>query len=191
MSHQTAAPARVAEAFHPTTGRTWEDRFALRLPALYRAVLSLTARLFERLPVGSPVRMALLRRTAARSYGAWNRGDADLLVAMYHPDCTWDDRHWLSAIEPTVYSGHAGLRKAVDIWWEDWSEFYSTGSDLQDRGDRFVIAGHFFARGRQSGAPVAMDYTQVSTQRDGLIHFVANFTEADQAAAALARPSLP
>lgn len=128
--------------------------------------------------------MALLRRTAARSYGAWNRGDAEALIGMYHPECVWDDTHWLVA-EATTYYGHEGLRDAVRVWWESWSEFYSTGSELRDLGGRFVITGHFYARGRESGVPVTMTYTQISTQRDGLIDYVANYLDKDEAEAAL------
>jgi hypothetical protein len=64
--------------------RTLDERLAIRFPR----VLGFVADRITRLPVRSRIRHYLIARRTCQGFQAVNRGDLDLLLAVYHEDVT-------------------------------------------------------------------------------------------------------
>lgn len=118
-----------------------------------------------------------------RSYSAWSRGDAEALVAVYHPECVWDNSR--VPIDPKVHQGHDGLRRAVVEWFDSWDEFHVEIAEMsQLSAAAFLLVGRGRGRGKGSGVPVDLPpLHQIVTVRDELILSVVNYLDADEAAA--------
>src|SRR2546423_413042 len=99
------------------TRRTLDERLIVRWPAVYAAF----SRAVLLLPPRSRLRRSVLRRAALSGWAAWARGDLDLMLVRYAPDCDVEVLRELVAIGMRkVYHGHAGLREAAADWREAW-----------------------------------------------------------------------
>jgi ketosteroid isomerase-like protein len=148
--------------------RTLDERFALRFPKAFRLAVKLGARL----PVRSRIRRYFVVRRTAQGYQAVNRGDLDLLLAVYHPDVvtSFDPSHGL--IPPDLageHAGDAGFRRLWDSWRSAWQDLRLEPQEVIDAGDRMVVRVRVTGRGRGSGLPATMTYFEVYTLREGRI----------------------
>ncbi len=87
------------------------------------------------------------RGARARGYEAWNRGDMDAILAIFHPDVELVTTGVFPGLDP-AYRGHDGFRK----FWRDfrgtWESLSIAVHELRDCGERVVILFSFRARGR-------------------------------------------
>jgi ketosteroid isomerase-like protein len=100
-------------------------------------------------------------------YEAWNRGDMDAILAIFHPDVELVTTGVFPGLDP-AYRGHDGFRK----FWRDfrgtWESLSIAVHELRDCGERVVVLFSFWARGRD-GLEVHRQNAAVSTIRDGLV----------------------
>src|SRR5207244_943733 len=95
------------------TRRTLDERLFVRWPGAYAAF----TRAVLLLPPRSRLRRALLRRGVLSGWASWARGDLDLNVVPFAPDCHTDTLPSLLAVGMrSSYEGHAGRRElAADV----------------------------------------------------------------------------
>ena len=83
--------------------RTWDERVIVRWPGAY----ALFSRAVMVLPPRSRLSRWLLCRSALSSWGAWVRGDLDLVLVRFAPDLEYaPPREWQAAGMRSVYRGH-------------------------------------------------------------------------------------
>ena len=159
-------PLRLSER----TGRTLDQRFALRFPRLAAGY----GRQFGRLPPGSRLRQALLWRGVRLGLEAFNRRDHDaaLAVAAYTPDFEYQPpRELVEAgfVEP-LYCGPAGYQESVSTWSDVFGpDLRVEPRELIDLGDRIVLLGDISGSGKASGVPVAEEFATVWVLKHGKV----------------------
>jgi hypothetical protein len=84
MSQENVEVVRQKFSLHEASKRprTLEQRLAVRFPSL----AALWSRLIALLSPASRLRQALLLRAMQSGFEAYNRGDLDVCVLIYHPD---------------------------------------------------------------------------------------------------------
>jgi ketosteroid isomerase-like protein len=150
------------------SSRTLDQRLALRFPRLAAASL----RLFTRLPPGSRLRQAAVRRTVRLAVQAYNRRDLDAVAIAYGPDLEYYPyREFVEgALAEPCYYGPAGYRRYIDATEEVWGgDVRLEPTELIDMGDRLVLLADMPMRAQASGIPLAQTYAGVSTLRDGRV----------------------
>ena len=157
-------PLRVREQ----SRRTLDQRLALRFPR----VAAMQARLIGRLSPRSRLRQAAVWRGTRLAAEAFNRGDLDVYLLAFHPDCEWHPLpEFIEAgfAEPS-YRGLAGFRvywtAVSDVWG---SELNFQPVELIDAGDRLVALASLHAHAQASGVRLTRKYAQVVTLKDGLV----------------------
>jgi ketosteroid isomerase-like protein len=154
--------------------RTLDERIALRMPWAFNAA----AKRVARLPVGSRVRRYVFARRTMQGYQAVNRGDLDVLLAVYQPDV-------ITCFDPTSgltppdlageHRGHEGFRLLWDAWNSAWDDLRFEPKQLIDAGDRMLVTVQMSGRGVGSGIDINMTYYEVYALRDGRIARHDNF----------------
>jgi ketosteroid isomerase-like protein len=141
-------PNETAE--EATAGRTIAERAGLRWPGILpRATQSVL-----RLPPGSRVRRAMLRRIAQMAFEAWNRGDFELVPYVDNPDV--ETRVMQGAGPPigldAVYYGPEGHCRSMEVWNEAWREWNAQIEEIVEEGrDRVLIIARVHVVGSASG----------------------------------------
>jgi SnoaL-like protein len=132
-------------------GRTIVERAGLRWPSM----LPRTTQSILRLPQGSRLRRAMLRRMARVAFESWNRGDFALVPYVDHPQV---ETHFSQGSSghlidlDTVYYGPEGHCRAMETWNEAWSKWDADIENVIEEGrDRFVVFGRVHAEGAGSG----------------------------------------
>jgi ketosteroid isomerase-like protein len=152
----------------PSSRRTVDEAFYVRVPAVFRVL----ARLTLKLPRHSRLRQSVMRRSVLQAMGAWMRGDFEFGVIRYAPDAVLvigdSDRMRLDL--EASYRGRDGVRIVVQTYQDAFGDWTYEPHWIVDLGDNvFVMLLHQSLRGRASGASVE----QVSAHRvefhDGLI----------------------
>ncbi len=98
---------------------------------------------------------------------AWARGEESAALELVDPEI---EVEVVSAglIEfPGTYRGHDGLRKMLAAFWDSFENPRVEIEECIPIGDEVVVALHFYARGKTSGAEVDMRRGQVWTLRNG------------------------
>jgi ketosteroid isomerase-like protein len=174
--------------------RSFDERFFVRWPAAYAALL----RIVFRRPPRSRLRRSLLRLAVLKGWGAWRRDDLDVLLLACAPDYRFEPPpEWLAAGMRSVYSGHAGLRDWAADMREAWETIDVTPLEILDAGDVTVVLARTHLRARGSGVefdePLGLTYRWSS---GGLIRHQRDFLDWDRAlssagidAAAVSGPS--
>ena len=160
--------------------RTLDEAIAVRFPRL----LTLAARFVVRLPPDSRVRRYLFARRTIQGYQAVNRGDLDVLLAIYHDDVVVCFDSLADTLPPDLlgaHNGHEGFRRLWEAWRAPWQELEVRPQRLTDLGDRFLVEVQMVGRGRLSGLNVEMRYFEVYTLRDGKISRHENFVDRERA----------
>ena len=153
--------------------RPLEDRFFVRWPSAWAAL----ARANEHLPQRSRLRRALVRRTVVSGWEAFVRGDLDLIMVRYAPDCYLEPPpEWTAAGMRSSYKGHAGWREWAADWFDAWERMEMTSLEIASTGNPVVVLGHVHQRARGSGVELDSPDGSVYWTERGLIvresHFV-------------------
>ena len=143
-------------------GRTIAERAGVRWPKL----LPRATETALRLPQGSRMRKAMLRRAAQAAFDAWNRRDFELVP---HIDDPAVETHITQGSSTpigldTVYHGPEGHCRSMEIWNEAWSKWEAEIEEVIEEGrDRILIVARIYLEGAASGVKleewVAVRYT--------------------------------
>jgi ketosteroid isomerase-like protein len=162
--------------------RTIDEHLLVRWPWLYVRL----ARAFERMPPRSRIRRALLRRGVHSAWGAWSRGDLDLVLTRYAPDAVLDAvPNMIAAGMPPTYEGHEGIRRLAADWREAWEEMSVVPLEVLDFGDCVLT----YARGRVQarGLDIEFEYDVYSVVwwERGLVVRHRDYTDREEALRAI------
>ena len=115
-----------------------------------------------------------------RLIDAYNTRDIEAFIALCDPSIEFHAA-W-AAVAPTVYHGHDGMRSwhrdLEDAWGE---EIRLEPEAMFDLGDSLLAFYVVHARGRHSGAAVAMPGANVMRFRDGLLVYVKAYLQREEA----------
>jgi len=75
-----------------------------------------------------------------RAVDAWNRQDAEGIVALTHPECEYVNAP--TAVEPGTRRGHDEVVAVMRKQWEILSGAFQEIDRLHDRGDEIITEGH-------------------------------------------------
>jgi ketosteroid isomerase-like protein len=131
-------------------GRTMTERAALRWPSMGPR----TTQTVLRLPQGSRMRKAMLRRAARIAFDAWMRGDFELVPYVDDPEV---ETHITQGSGTpigfdTVYYGPEGHCRTMEIWNEAWRNWHAEIEEVIEEGrDRVLIIARVYAEGSASG----------------------------------------
>ena len=90
--------------------------------------------------------------------------------------------------DEAVWHGRDAFIAGWQRWLEQWDDYRVSGSNFEDCGEgRVLLDTHVAARGRGSGAPMAVDTAQVWTIRDGKLLRVEVYADRAEALEALNR----
>jgi ketosteroid isomerase-like protein len=107
------------------------------------------------------------------------RGDLDAALEVCHPEVEFLS---VLAVDGKAYVGHDGIRQYfadVHSAWDEWTVEVHRSAGLPD--GRVVIEMTMHARGRESGAPIAVFAAHVWTLKDGRLLRNQPFREPEQA----------
>lgn len=155
--------------------RTLDERITVRFPWLYQLV----AKPVLRLPLRSWLRRLLLARRTMAGYHAMNRGDLDVLLAIYDPKVVVSF-HSGGPMPPDLtgeYHGHDGFRSLWERWLGSWQELRLEPKEVIDAGGAILVTVAVSGRGRASGVATETQLHEVFTFRNGLIARHEDFTE--------------
>jgi ketosteroid isomerase-like protein len=166
MSKEHVDVTRQPLAPKTRSRRHLEERLAVRFPRL----LALVARAVWRLPRGSRLRGAIVRRVVVYGWAAFNRGDFDVCFALYDPNAE-------SIMQSEVLGlgiEHTHSREArIDLqrgWAAEFGEFQFKCEELiKLDDDRNLVIGRMKGSGLASGAPFEQDWSVLWTISDGLV----------------------
>jgi ketosteroid isomerase-like protein len=160
--------------------RTLDERLAIWFPRL----LAFVAGWAIRLPLRSRIRRYLIARRTCQGFQAVNRGDLDLLLAVYHEDVTtcFDSSGGFVPLDLAgEHRGRDGFKRLFEEWQSAWEDLRVEPRELVDAGDRLIVTVDIAGSGKGSGVPAALRYFDVYTLRGGRISRHEMF--ADRAAA--------
>jgi ketosteroid isomerase-like protein len=155
--------------------RTLDEQLTVHAPRLYRAV----ARRILRLPLSSRLRGRMIGRRTMAGYHAMNRGDVDLLLAIYDPQVVVRF-HPGGPMPPDLtgeHHGHDGFRELWQAWSDSWEEFRFEPEEVIDLGEAILVSVTLQGRGRASGIETRMPLYEVFRFRDGIIFQHEDFTD--------------
>jgi ketosteroid isomerase-like protein len=157
--------------------RSFEDRLFVRWPGAWAAF----ARAGELLPARSRVRRAIVRRALESGWSAFTRGDLDVVMVRYAPDCELEPpREWIAAGMRPTYAGHAGWREWAADWFDAWGRMELTSLEIVSAGNPVVALGRLHQRARESGVELDSIYGSVYWTERGLIVRELHFTDRDE-----------
>jgi ketosteroid isomerase-like protein len=104
-------------------------------------------------------------RLVRRMYEAWESQKPEATVALMDPDFEFVNPD--HAVDPGTRRGHDGFRAVLQNLDASFSEQRHVLEGLVDLGDRVLAHTTFQARGRDSGAQIAVAEQHLWTLRDG------------------------
>ena len=148
--------------------RTIEERVLARWPSMAPR----TTRWVLRLPRGSRVRRAILRRAGRIFFLSWNRGDFELVPSIDDPDVKVRmtvGSNVVMGADP-VYYGPEGHCRVMEDWNEAFQEWDAEIDEIIEEGrDRVLFVARVFGVGAASGIEVNEWAAARYTFRDGRI----------------------
>jgi ketosteroid isomerase-like protein len=164
--------------------RTLDQRLFLRFPRLAAANL----RFVGKLPPGSRLRQAAVRRSLRLASEAYNRRDLDAVVIGFHPELEYHPgREWVESglVEP-CYRGPDGYRTYVAATSEVWGgENFIKPVEVIDLGERLLLLAHVPMRAQASGVSLTEAFAYIGTLKDGkVIHLQEYYDHAEALEAA-------
>lgn len=109
-----------------------------------------------------------LVRLCQASYAAWNAGDVEALVPLYHSDCEWVVGAAQAGLGVDVFHGHQGLRDFMREVRGSFAEYRNEILEIRRDGDRVLIRGTIAGRSPAFGE-ISQHQAQLGEFRDGLI----------------------
>jgi ketosteroid isomerase-like protein len=117
------------------------------------------------------------------AWAAISRPDIPAFLGFLHEDI--EVIPFGAAMEGKCYRGHAGVRewyeRELDVNWEVFEVHPEEFREVGDRGERVVVFGHWFARGRTSGVELNVPATWIVDLRGGRIVRWQTYTDRDEA----------
>jgi ketosteroid isomerase-like protein len=109
-----------------------------------------------------------------RAMAAYEEGDLDAQLAILDPDVELVE--WPEGPDQRTYRGHAGAVRAAESWGEAWEWLRNDVDELVEAGDKVLVRGRTFGKGKGSAVEVAIDAFNVYTLRDGKVTRIEFFT---------------
>ena len=167
---ETAEPARGVRISLPgdsaSPRRTFEERFAIKFPALSRVL----GAGFMRLSPHSRLRHLILARRIQQSYGAQSRRDYESVLAGWHPDCEYrPSRDLIPPDMDAAFYGHDGMRQVWRYWRDAFDDIRWDPEEIEDFGDKILVTAQHRGHGSGSGVSVSEPVFQLFTLRAGLV----------------------
>jgi ketosteroid isomerase-like protein len=105
--------------------------------------------------------------TLAPIYEGWERGDFGVGPSVF-------DQNAVLVIDPDipdsgVFVGPDGFRTYMTRFLEAWESLTIAAESFRDAGDTVLVNARQTATGKDSGAPVTLDYFQLWTFRGGMV----------------------
>jgi ketosteroid isomerase-like protein len=120
--------------------------------------------------------------TWRRAVDAWNRGDTEGHVEIYHPDVEWRPAvQRLLGGDTAVYLGLRGVREFFRDVDGSWAEIRIEIAEARDLGDRALFMGRFHGRGRESGAETRSPIAYLVDFRNGKVTRVVSYLDHQEA----------
>ncbi len=160
MSREMVKVHRQRLALKGRSRRGLEERFALRFPR----IAAMFAAAVWRLPRGSRLRMAIIRRTVVLGWEAMNRADFEVGLALYHPDVEsiQDDR--ARSLGFANVRGWDERMAMLHALYGQFREFRLEPDELlYVRDDQLLVLGRMSGEGAQSGAPFDTEWANLWT----------------------------
>lgn len=148
--------------------RTLDESLAIRFPRF----MGFVAGRITRLPASSRIRRYLIARRTCQGFQAVNRGDLDLLLAVYHEDVTTVFDASGGFVPPGLageHRGRDGFKRLFEEWQSAWEDLRVEPRELIDAGERLIVTVEITATGRGSGVPATLRYFDVYALRAGRI----------------------
>lgn len=122
-----------------------------------------------------------------RAWDGFSRNDEAAFRAELHEEI--EVVPFGAAMQRQTYRGQEGVLR----WWRDevlanWEVFHTIPEDFRRAGERIVVTGRWYARGRESGVELEMPATWIVTVRDGRIVSWRTFTDRAQAMREVGEP---
>jgi ketosteroid isomerase-like protein len=97
-------------------------------------------------------------------FECWNRGELDLMQAMYAEDAVFDVSPVFTDQAPA--RGHENMRRYWNEMWEVWGGLRLDPIEAFDVGDgRYVVHVRLWGKGKRSGAEVDQHFAFLYTVR--------------------------
>ena len=158
--------------------RSLDERLFVRLPALYRLLVSA----WTRLPPRSRLRRLMLARFAGRGLAAVNRRDFKVLFLAFDPEIEYlPAGDQLPPGMDAVTHGHDGYEKVWRQMIDSFEDFRAEPQELFDLGDTFLATVRYTGHGSGSGVPVDVPLFQLMRLRRGLIYWQKDFSDRSEA----------
>jgi hypothetical protein len=149
-----------------STHRSLDEQLFVRWPRTFAAF----GRAVLLLPPRSRLRRALLRRGVLSGWSALARGDLDLMLVRFAPDCEFEVSPELVGVGMhSSYRGRAGMREAVTDLSGAFERMELTPFEILDAGNRIIFLGHFHLRGGGSGVELDSPFTEALWVERGLV----------------------
>jgi ketosteroid isomerase-like protein len=119
---------------------------------------------------------------ALRHIDAWNRGDVDSWVELFHPEAEYISE-LIGRMEgaDNVFRGRPGVRRFWDEWHSVWDLTVEV-SEIRDLGgDTVLTIGRNRARGRGSEVDLDVPMAYVGEVEDGLIRRLRAYHDPNEA----------
>jgi ketosteroid isomerase-like protein len=139
--------------------RTVDQRLAVRFPW----IVAVWQRLITRLSPASRLRQALMVRAMQSGFEAYNRGDLEVCVLIYHPEVEFRHPEDHALGFDVTYRGLKGYGEFAAYWASGWGEHRFEPRELIDLGDRFLVLSEVFARGAGSGVSLTQNHAMLAT----------------------------
>jgi ketosteroid isomerase-like protein len=160
------------------TRRTLDERVFVRSPGLFTAL----SRAVLRLPPRARLRRAFVRRSVLVGWGAWARGDLEVMLLRWAPDCQLELLPELVAAGMrSTYRGHAGICELAADWRDTWEENIPFPQEIIDVGNPIIALGHLHLRARGSGVEFDLPIAFVWWFERGLIVRQRDFSDWEEA----------
>ena len=166
MSREIGDVVRQPLSVGEHSRRRLEERLAVRFPR----VLAFLARVVWSLPRRSWLRQAVIRRALRLTYEAFQRGDHEAQVVLFHPDGEVIPPAEFAALgfEPS-YRGREQRAVMQRRWNAEWGEIRIESEEAIDLGDdRLLVVGRLVASGPSSEAVVSHQWAEIFTISGGL-----------------------
>ena len=100
-------------------------------------------------------------------YERWNREGTASVLDWLDPELEIETSIGLFDADP-VYRGHAGVRRLLGRFWDEFDEARVDVRECVPVGEDFVLVGvHYYGVGKSSGLEFNLDGWQVWTVRNG------------------------
>jgi ketosteroid isomerase-like protein len=119
----------------------------------------------------------------AAVYEAWADGEPDRAVEHLAPNVEWTAIE--GAPDAGTYRGHDGVRAYMQDWLDDFEVLGFDVLDVIEAGERLVLVTRGTTRGRASGLETQLQYAQVYTFENDLLHRVDEYATREEALAAV------